>query len=139
MSAELRLFPDSKPTPICAIGALLIAPNGVARRMLVVCRNAYEDISGCISESRTHDACHDAALLNAERLTLRGIELAHQCGAPAGRLQSILSDIRTAQAADEREDDCVIRAWVHAKRLAGCIEKVFRARRALRERGKAGR
>jgi hypothetical protein len=136
MAVPLPTYRSTSHAPITRIGALVIAPNGVPRRMLAVCRNAFEDISGCISESRKHDAEHDAALVNAERNALRGIELAHQVGAPAGRLQSILDDIRTAQAADELEDDCVIRAWVHAKRLAGCIRKLFVARRGA---GKDGR
>jgi hypothetical protein len=128
------LFPEfsTRPTPIRAIGSLLIAPNGVPRRMLAVCQDAFLDAAACLAESREHDARHDAHLVNAERLALVGLKtLPTSRTEYAMRQQAILREIKAAQAADALEDDAVVRAWTTVKRLAGAIGRLF----VMRKRG----
>jgi hypothetical protein len=128
--AVARRDPLTGPAPITRLGSLLIAPRSVGGRMLGVCRDAFTDISGCISESRRHDARHDLALTQADHLAARGSEIAIVNGCTCrSRYLTIRRQIRAAQAADQREDDCVIRAWTTARRLAGAIGKLFAARR----------
>jgi hypothetical protein len=89
--------------------------------MLNVCRNGFEDIGGCMSESRPIDLQRDdeidAALLCLDRRDWLGAR-AH---------------LVNAKALDAQVDPLVWgHAWTTAKRLAGCLERAFCARKRVR-------
>lgn len=119
------------PTPIRALGALLIPPHSVARKALDVCQGAFMDAGEALRRSREADAQHDTALMLADSLAARGVLLALASDAPqlAARFKAIRRAIRTAQAADEREDSLIGAALTICRRLTAAIEKLF-ARRA---------
>jgi hypothetical protein len=120
------------PTPIRALGALLIPPHSVARKALDVCQGAFMDAGEALRRSREADAIHDAHLNRAVLLALRDAQLSASHDCPCGpRFQTIARQIKAAQAADEREDSLIAAALVICRRLAAAIEKLF-ARRARR-------
>jgi hypothetical protein len=123
------------PPSIRALGPLLIPPHSVARKALDVCQGAFMDAAEALRRSREHDARHDTALMLADSLAERGVPLALVSDAPqlAARFKAIRRAIRTARAADEREDSLIAAALVICRRLTAAIEKLF-ARRARRTR-----
>jgi hypothetical protein len=118
------------PAPIRTLGSLLIPPHSVARKALDVCQGAFMDAAEALRRSREADAQHDTALVIADNLAARGVQLAAVHGCPCvARYKALRRAIRTAQAADEREDSLIGAALVICRRLTAAIEKLF-ARRA---------
>lgn len=103
----------SKPPPLRAIGALLISPNSVARRLLDVCRDAFMDIRAAYVASREADAEHDRHLI----LLIDAIE---RRDGLAARRHALL-----AQEWDGKEDSLLTPCGVISKRLAGAIDRAL--------------
>lgn len=132
MAASLPVYRTRPPTPIRALGSLLIAPNGVARRMLNVCQSAFMDISGSLMRSDPLDKKRDAFAQSVQRQALVGEKnaLIKLCGCEQ-RFRAIAADNGAGIALDARVDTLVWGdALTIAKRLAGCIGRIFVARRS---------
>jgi hypothetical protein len=118
------------PDTALPLSAFVLGLDHAARRQVIAIRNAVEDVSACLSESRRHDALHDAYAANLERLALVGIRSAAAEGCShVPRFQAMLRDAKGLQAANARDGDCVMRAWTIVKRLAGCLGQALTARR----------
>lgn len=124
------------PTPIRTLGALLIAPVGVPRRLINATIDALCEMTSNLLASRHHDADHDAYLISVERLAARGVQVSATQGCPCRvRYQSILADVRAAQAADQREDSFIDGVLAMARRWSLALERALKSRRRTSRAG----
>jgi hypothetical protein len=119
----------STPAPVTRMGGLLIGANSVGRRTLNVCAMSFEDISGLSSEAQRHGSLHDAYLRNVERLGLVGERRSREKGCGCYHVfNAMLIDTCEAQKADEKKKTLLDQIWIIARRMAGAVEKVLKAR-----------
>jgi hypothetical protein len=125
--------------PITQMGDLFIATKNPVRKLVDATVLALCDATESLRASREADADHDAYLQSVERLAVRGTQISAAQGCPCHvRYQSILSDVRAAQAADEIEDGLIVLALSITRRWSMALEKSLKMRKIRRQRGQKG-
>lgn len=126
--------------PITRLGSLFIAAANPARKLLNATIDAFCETTVTLSRSRQADADHDAFLASVERLAERGLQVSTTQGCPCRvRYQSILLDVRAAQAADALEDGLIVLALTITRRWSMALEKALKMRRQRAGKGRVTR
>lgn len=123
--------PLRTPGTLTRLGALVIAPVGIPRRLISAAVDAFCECTAGLLSSRAADQEHDAYQLSVDRLAKLGIKnaLVKGCGCERGFI-SIGIDNGKAMAADQREDGFIEQVLTMTRRWSKALERSLKLRKS---------